>query len=60
MNEAVWVDSDWMKDVKDEDEKEEPCLHDSCSECHGTGKKKDGTTCIHWISCPCPKCTPRF
>lgn len=35
-----------------------PCLHDSCQECHGTGVKKDGSSCIHMISCPCPKCTP--
>jgi hypothetical protein len=36
-----------------------PCLHDSCSECIGTGIKKDGTPCIHMISCPCPKCKIR-
>jgi hypothetical protein len=35
-----------------------PCLHDSCPECLGTGIKRDGTLCIHNISCPCPKCTP--
>jgi len=37
----------------------QPCLHDSCPECFGTGIKGDGTTCIHHLSCPCPKCTPR-
>lgn len=37
-----------------------PCLHDSCPECLGTGIKKDGTMCIHNISCPCPKCTPSY
>ncbi len=36
-----------------------PCMHDSCTQCHGTGIKLDGSTCIHMISCPCPKCTPR-
>lgn len=36
-----------------------PCLHDGCPQCHGTGIKSDGTPCIHMISCPCPKCTPR-
>ena len=36
------------------------CLHDACPDCHGTGKKHDGTMCIHFLSCPCPKCTPRF
>lgn len=35
------------------------CLHDSCSLCKGTGKKVDGSICIHHISCNCPKCTPR-
>lgn len=35
-----------------------PCLHDSCPECLGTGIKKDGSPCIHNISCPCPKCNP--
>lgn len=34
-----------------------PCLHDSCTECVGTGVKKDGTQCVHMISCPCPKCS---
>ena len=36
----------------------QPCRHDSCSECHGTGRKQNGAICIHMISCPCPKCTP--
>ena len=35
-----------------------PCLHDGCPECVGTGIKKDGSSCMHMISCPCPKCTP--
>jgi hypothetical protein len=35
-----------------------PCLHDGCSECHGTGIRSDGTGCIHMISCSCPKCSP--
>jgi hypothetical protein len=33
-----------------------PCLHDGCPECIGTGVKKDGSVCIHNISCPCPRC----
>lgn len=40
--------------------KKQECLHDQCPECHGTGVKKDGTPCIHYISCPCPKCTPKM
>lgn len=34
------------------------CLHRSCPECHGTGKKANGGMCVHMISCPCPRCTP--
>lgn len=38
-----------------------PCMHDSCTKCGGTGIRKDGLgTCIHMMSCPCPKCTPRM
>lgn len=37
-----------------------PCLHDSCPECLGTGLKRDGSMCVHNISCPCPKCTPSY
>ena len=35
----------------------QPCAHDSCSECVGTGIRKDGSMCIHSLSCSCPKCT---
>lgn len=37
-----------------------PCMHDQCTQCHGTGVKYDGSPCIHYLSCPCPKCTPSF
>lgn len=46
------VNEIWMKDNK---EKEKECYHEKCSECHGTGKKTDGSICVHHISCPCPK-----
>lgn len=36
----------------------QPCLHDGCSSCHGTGVTSVGQPCIHMISCPCPKCSP--
>lgn len=36
------------------------CLHDSCSQCKGTGIKENGDYCFHFISCNCPKCTPSF
>lgn len=38
----------------------QPCLHDSCPQCLGTGVKIDGSPCIHNISCNCPKCSPRY
>ncbi len=37
-----------------------PCLHDACTECHGTGLKIDGTGCVHYISCLCQKCSPSY
>lgn len=36
----------------------QPCQHDGCPECVGTGRKKDGTACVHMLSCPCPRCNP--
>lgn len=36
----------------------QPCMHDSCPECIGTGVRRDGSMCVHMISCNCPKCTP--
>jgi hypothetical protein len=38
----------------------QPCAHDNCNECHGTGVKVDGSRCVHMISCPCPKCSPQY
>lgn len=35
----------------------QPCLHDACPTCHGTGVGRNGV-CVHGIACPCPKCTP--
>lgn len=35
----------------------QPCMHDACTSCHGTGVKFDGSACIHGISCSCPKCS---
>jgi hypothetical protein len=36
-----------------------PCLHLACPRCHGTGRTYEGAMCLHAISCPCPRCTPR-
>jgi len=38
----------------------QPCTHNSCSQCVGTGVKVDGTRCVHMISCRCPRCTLHF
>ena len=37
-------------------DKTEDCLHSSCSECAGSGVKKNGGACVHMISCRCSKC----
>lgn len=39
---------------------EHGCMHKQCPECHGTGRKANGDVCIHYISCPCPKCNPQY
>ena len=36
---------------------ETECINDNCPMCKGTGKKEDGSTCIHHISCNCKKCS---
>jgi len=36
----------------------QPCMHDQCTECIGTGIRNNGEGCVHWISCKCPKCSP--
>jgi hypothetical protein len=63
-------EDDYQKDLKSRQEEHlknvrsnrmlnwRPCMHDQCSECVGTGITKDGSRCIHMMSCPCPKCTP--
>ena len=48
----IWLDVDYSKEV-------DKCLHKNCPECHGNGIKQNGEICIHMISCPCPRCTPR-
>lgn len=34
------------------------CLHDGCPQCLGTGVRDDGSSCVHHLACPCPKCSP--
>ena len=38
-------------------QKEQQCLHELCEDCHGSGIKPDGQACVHYLSCPCKKCT---
>lgn len=38
----------------------QPCAHEQCSECVGTGLKLDGGICVHHLYCSCPKCTPQY
>lgn len=35
-----------------------PCAHEKCEECIGTNIKKNGSQCIHYLVCNCPKCRP--
>lgn len=37
----------------------QPCMHDGCTQCIGTGVRHDGSSCVHALSCPCPRCSPR-
>lgn len=36
------------------------CLHKKCSMCKGTGHRKNGEICIHYISCRCKLCNPHY
>ncbi len=51
-----WTKEDFNTKIKNEPE----CLHKQCPECHGTGKKLNNELCVHYLSCPCPRCTPQF
>lgn len=33
------------------------CMHDNCPTCKGTGVDAFGKMCVHWLSCPCKKCS---
>lgn len=49
---------DLLSEARNKKKQKEHCRHNDCPKCHGTGKKDDGTQCIHMISCPCKKCKP--
>ena len=35
------------------------CRHNQCVRCVGTGIQKDGSRCVHQISCTCGRCRGR-
>lgn len=51
---TTWTDFNKTK------KRDNRCLNDECDFCRGSGKKENGTPCIHFISCPCPKCSPTY
>ena len=48
----------WAEKFKET--KADNCLHNTCQDCKGTGIKQNGGPCVHYLSCPCPKCTVRY
>lgn len=36
------------------------CLHMRCIECNGSGNKKNGEICVHFISCNCNNCNATY
>lgn len=50
-NETFNDETGWVNPFLDE-----TCLNDDCKDCHGTGKKANGTLCVHYTSCGCSKC----
>jgi len=48
----------WKGNINQNFDGDEKCLHNGCSQCHGTGIKKNGEICVHMISCPCKNCNP--
>ena len=57
-NKTILESDDKFKGTSNERDSEVKCLNKSCPECGGTGRKRvNGQMCVHYISCPCPKCT---
>lgn len=50
------IDSNFYRKIDKEPVRK--CSHELCSECQGTGRKRNGTQCIHMISCKCRRCNP--
>ncbi len=52
------MENGYLKEGQTSEQVEERvCLHEVCPQCNGSGKQKNGSDCIHFISCPCPKCS---
>lgn len=49
-----------LEHLENMDKQSDNCLHDNCTKCFGTGRKSDGSMCMHGIACPCRKCTPSY
>lgn len=49
--------ADHLKAVRGNGIPWQPCMHEQCPSCHGTGITLNGHPCVHGISCPCPKCS---
>lgn len=54
------TDKDWKIQDRSKDKPEyiKRCIHKQCKKCRGTGITKQGTICVHMISCKCPLCSP--
>jgi len=58
--ENMWLEDAELNHKWAKGEGERVCFHDRCTDCNGTGSKKNGELCVHFISCPCPKCSPTY
>lgn len=61
----IFQNKDNIFDLKEKLEKLEElnqieCLHKNCKNCNGTGVNKLKQICIHMISCPCSRCSPKY
>ena len=55
-----WDPQQQWKQHRVKESERQQCLHDLCPQCGGSGQKRNGGgMCIHALSCPCPKCSPR-
>lgn len=56
-----WKEENWEKEIVRRPPRDnDPCLHQSCPECHGSGRKSNGQICVHMISCRCFRCNPYY